>query len=150
MNKTELCTFGKYYCMGCCLAPRKCPTKRELIQAIKANTAVFEQARNTEAFAKRRNCGETLRCGVCNNQVFIGKKVLCPLHPGNNNGKDLRKRKFCEHDYLCPTQEEYNEWNSVKQKQFIKFIKKKKPDWYQYSINIDNSGYLKEFKKIKY
>jgi hypothetical protein len=134
--------------MGCCLAPRKCPTKKELAQAIKANTALFKEAGNSKAFAARENCGQTRECGVCNNQVFIGKQVLCPLHPGNNKGNDLRKRKFCEHDYLCPTQEEYNEWNSSRQKKFLKFIKKKKPDWYQYSINIDNSGYLKEFKKL--
>lgn len=148
MTKTELCTFGEYYCMGCCLLPRKCPAKKELTEAINTNTAVFKAAGSAEAFAMRENCGETRKCGVCNNQVFIGKKVICPLHPANNKRKDLRKTKFCEKDYLCPTQEEYNEWSSEKQKEFIKFIKSKKPDWYQYSINIDNSGYLREFGKI--
>ncbi|MBW2968850.1 hypothetical protein KY314_01905 [Candidatus Woesearchaeota archaeon] len=147
MSKTDLCTFGNYFCMGCCLAPRKYPTKKELTEAIKANTLAFKQSDNVDAFAKRENCGETRKCGVCNNQIFTGKKVICPLHPGNNKGKDLRKRKYCEKDYLCPTQEEYNTWNGETQKKFLQFIKSKKPDWYQYSINIDNSSYLKEFRK---
>ncbi|MBD3361791.1 hypothetical protein GF358_03285 [Candidatus Woesearchaeota archaeon] len=146
-NKTELCTFREYYCMGCCLAPRKCPTRSELTAAIKANTVAFKQTKNSKKFAARENCGETKKCGVCNNQIFKGKKVICPLHPGNNNGKDLRKRKFCEINYLCPTQEEYNSWDRKLQKEFLAFVKSKKPDWYQYSINIDNGGYLKEFKK---
>ncbi|MBN1644960.1 hypothetical protein JW851_02905 [Candidatus Woesearchaeota archaeon] len=149
MNKTELCTFGSYFCMGCCIAPRKSPAKRELTSAIKVNTAVFNAAGNAETFAKRENSGETRKCGVCNNQVFIGRKVVCPLHPANNKGIDLRKRKFCEKDYLCPTQEEYNTWNPEIQKKFLSFIKKKKPDWYQYSINIDNGGYLREFRKLQ-
>ena len=148
MSKTDLCVLGKYYCMGCCLAPRKCPTKKELTQSIKANTSAYKEAGSVEAFSKRKNCGRTLKCGVCNNQIFVEKKVICPLHPKNNKGIDLRKRKFCEHDYLCPTQEEYNEWSSEKKKKFINFVKKKKPDWYQYSINIDNSGYLREFNKL--
>jgi len=133
--------------MGCCILPRRIPAKRELTAAITANTLQFKRFNTKEEFAKRKNCGQTRKCGVCNNQVFIGKHVICPLHPGNNKGKDLRKNKFCEKSYLCETQEEYNQWDRKTKNQFLRFIKNKKPDWYQYSINIDNGSYLKEFKK---
>jgi len=148
-SKTDLCTYGEHYCIGCCIAPRKSPTKRELTAAITANTLQFKSFTTIEAFAKRKNCGEIRKCGICNNQIFIGKQVLCPLHPGNNKGKDLRKNKFCEKSYLCETQEEYNKWDEKTKKAFLRFIKTKKPDWCQYSINIDNGSYLREFKKIR-
>jgi len=73
---------------------------------------------------------------------------VCPLHPALNKGKELRDN-LCDKDYLCETFKQFNKWNVFRRKKFIEFIKSKNPDCYDYSINIDNDSYFKEFVNSK-
>jgi hypothetical protein len=147
MAFSELCTFGSYYCFGCCIIDDAVPSRKDLESAFKRNTLAFKQFKNVKDFAERSNTGEIRACGICNNLINKNKKILCPLHP-KIAGEDLRKRTFCFKDYLCDTAEQFNKWDKNKQKAFIKFIKSKNPDWYTFSINIENDSWLKEFQKL--
>ncbi|MBW3001580.1 hypothetical protein KY338_00280 [Candidatus Woesearchaeota archaeon] len=146
MAFSELCTFGKYYCFGCCIIDGAVPSRKDLESAFKRNTLAFKQFKNLKSFAERENTGAIRACGVCNNLIWKNNKIICPLHP-KLAGKDLRKRTFCFKDYLCHTAEIFNKWPEEKQKRFLKFIKSKNPDWYTFSMNIENGSWLKEFKQ---
>ena len=143
---SELCAFGKFYCFGCCIIDNARPSRKDLANAFKCNTINYKQFKSLKKFAERPNTGDVRACGVCNNLVIKNNKVLCPLHPGLA-GEDLRKRTFCFKNYLCDTAEKYNEWPKEKQKAFLKFVKKKNPDWYTFSMFIEDGTWLKEFNR---
>ncbi|MBW2985984.1 hypothetical protein KY333_01305 [Candidatus Woesearchaeota archaeon] len=146
MAFSELCAFGKFYCFGCCLIDNAKPTREELAEAFKRNTINFKQFKNIKEFAERSNTGDVLACGVCNNLIIKNNQIICPLHP-NLAGEELRKRTFCFKDYLCDTAEKFNKWDNNKQKAFLQFVKKKDPDWYAFSMNIEDGTWLKEFSR---
>ena len=145
MAYSELCTFGKYYCFGCCIIDNVVPTRKELAEAFRKNTLIFRHLKNVKKFAERPGSGSVRACGVCNNLIVKNNKIICPLHP-KIAGEDLRKRTFCYKEYLCETAQRFNKWPEEKQKRFLKFIKSKNPDWYTFSINIENGSWMKEFK----
>jgi len=146
MAFSELCKFGEYYCFGCCIIDNAVPSREELEDAFKRNTLAFKQFKNIKSFAERENTGAVLACGICNNLVWKNNKIICPLHP-QIAGEDMRKRTFCHKDYLCDTAERFNEWSKEKQERFLKFVKSKDPDWYTFSMNIENNSWLKEFQR---
>lgn len=145
---SKLCSFGRFYCFGCCIIDNAKPSIEDLADAFKRNTLAFKQFKDIKSFAERKNSGDVRACGVCNNLIIKNNKILCPLHP-KIAGEELRKRTFCFKDYLCTTAEKFNEWPEEKQKAFLKFIKKKNPDWYTFSMNIENGTWLKEFQRKK-
>ncbi len=146
MAFSELCTFGEYYCFGCCIIDGAVPSRKELEDAFKRNTLAFRQFKSLKSFAERENTGAIRACGVCNNLILNDGKIICPLHP-TLAGEDLRKRTFCFKSYLCDTAKQFNEWPEEKQNKFLKFVKSKNPDWYTFSMNIENGSWLKEFQR---
>ena len=147
MAFSELCVFGNYYCFGCCIIDDAVPVRKDLEEAFRKNTLTFKQFKDIASFAARENCGAVRACGVCNNLVHKDGKIVCPLHP-QIAGEDLRDRTFCYKSYLCDTAERFNDWPEKKQKAFLEFIKSKKPDWYTFSMNIENGAWLKEFQNL--
>jgi len=140
----NLCQFEKFSCFGCC--GKEFTTKKEIQEGIKKNTFEYLEYKDKKKFAERSTY---LRAsGICRNLIFKEKKIICPLHPSLNKGKELRDN-LCDTDYLCESFKEFNKWDNSKRKEFIEFINSKNPDWYDYSINIDNGNYLKEFLKSK-
>jgi hypothetical protein len=146
MATSDLCVFGKFYCFGCCIVDKAKPTRAQLENAFKRSTLNYKQTKDTEKFAIRPGSGAVRQCGICNNLIIRRNKVICPLHPGFL-GKDLRRDAFCYREYLCETAKQFNRWGKDRQKEFLKFVKSKKPDWYSFSINIDNGTWLSEFIK---
>lgn len=149
MATSDLCIFGKYYCFGCCIIDKAKPTRKQLEKAFKQNTLSYKQAKDIEKFAIRPGSGAVRQCGICNNLIIRRNKIFCPLHPGITK-KELRKDCFCYREYLCETAQHFNKWHKDKQKEFLKFVKSKKPDWFTFSINIDNGTWLSEFLKKRH
>lgn len=145
---SELCIFGNYYCFGCCIIDDAVPSRKDLEEAFKKNTIVFKQFKDVYSFAARKGCGAVRACGVCNNLIQKDGRIVCPLHP-QIAGNDLRDRTFCFKSYLCDTAEKFNDWPEEKRKAFLEFIKSKNPDWYTFSMNIENGSWLKEFQGKK-
>jgi len=133
--------------MGCC--GRNYTNDEEVFDSIWKNTKEFEEIRNKLTFRDRSPRYSWRKSGVCRNLIFTDKsmkKVMCPLHPGHNYRKDLRKG-HCEIDHLCDAARQFPNWDMKKQNAFISFIKKKKLDWYEYSMGMDSGKLLKEFLK---
>lgn len=136
----NLCQFENFSCFGCC--GKEFGTKKEIKEAIRKNTLEYLDYSDKRKFAER---SVFLRdSGICRNLIFRDGKIICPLHPALNKGKELRDN-LCDKDYLCETFKQFKKWNVFRRKKFIEFIKSKDPGWYDYSINIDNGNYLKEF-----
>jgi len=138
----NLCQFKNFSCFGCC--GRDFGSKKEIKHTIRKNTLEYLECKDKREFGER---SIYLReSGICRNLIFRNNKIICPLHPNLNKGKDLRDH-LCDKDYLCETLKKFKKMSSYKRKKFIEFVKSKNPDWYDYSINIDNGNYLKEFLK---
>ncbi|MFH1510594.1 MAG: hypothetical protein ABIF10_02795 [Candidatus Woesearchaeota archaeon] len=139
-TKTSLCQINGWSCVGCC--GHDFTTKEELAEAIRKNTAEYQDYSDKKDFMNR---SEDLReCGICRNVVFFDDNhVGCPLHP-EINSHDIREG-YCEIEHLCETAKAFDSWPKDRQERFIGFIEKKNPDWYDYSLNIDNGKYLEEF-----
>ena len=90
--------------------------------------------------------------GVCYNLVWKDKEkriIFCPLHPeaaNNDNGNDMRKG-HCNPRYLCKTAYKFRRWSKKKQDRYIKFLKSKNLEWYEYSVGTDDNSLLEEFEK---
>ncbi len=134
--------------MGCC--GRAFPSKEEIKKAIEKNTSEFKeldpQTEKELIKFRDRALPTDLRNGVCRNLIQKDNKILCPLHPKQNNGKDLREG-HCDINYLCQTAKEFSTWPKHKQKKFLKFVKDNEPDNIDYSIKMDKSSLLEEFEK---
>lgn len=139
----NLCQTQEFSCMGCCghdYAPEE-----GLRWGIKDNTREFKELKDIRHLTKR---AEQLRaCGVCRAIVEKEGRVVCALHPMQNNGVEYRDR-FCQKEYFCETMKKYLGWDEKKKERFIIFIRSKNPDWYEYSMKIDQDLYLKEFEGI--
>lgn len=140
----NLCQFDKYSCFGCC--GDDFGTKEEVKEGISKNTFEFKEIKSKKKFADR---DVFLReCGICRNLILENGMVLCPLHPSLNSGVDHRDA-LCNRNYLCATFKWFLRADETTQKRFIDFIRKKNPDWYEYSIRMDNGAFLREFLDIK-
>ena len=127
--------------MGCC--GHDFGSVKEVKEAIKRNTIEFKKINNLRKFRDRADKWD-LNQGVCRNVVKMGKRVYCPLHPGCNAGRDLR-RDHCDTDYLCETAQKFKKFSKKKQKEFLGFVKDKKMDTIEYGIKIDDGSLMKEF-----
>lgn len=134
-------------CWGCC--GHSFSSKDDVSRSLKKNTVEYEKSVDKVKWANR---SEYLRkSGICRNLIKKGDEIFCPLHPLRNDGQDLRTKHIghskidCDMNYLCKTFYEFNVMDEETQKKFILFIKSKNPDWYTFSIKIDDGSYLKDF-----
>ncbi|MFT4326744.1 MAG: hypothetical protein ACMXYK_04540 [Candidatus Woesearchaeota archaeon] len=149
-------------CMGCCgfdFAP-KSARKNHFITALQESTKEFKQYDDKLEYKKRYDPEDLHDCGLCRqmvleegddelsfNKLFTKKhlKFTCPLHPAQNDGKELRIGE-CDPAFMCQTQRMFlEEWSDWMKEKFIAFIEAKDPDWYTYSKNMHNNTFLKEF-----
>ncbi len=146
--KSNVCQIDDLTCFGCCGNNYK--TKDEVLIGIKKNTKEFEDWISLEKPVKDflRRMRFVRDCGVCFSVIEKDGKVFCPGHPELNNGNDLREG-HCDIHYLCKTAYFYKEWDDKKKEKFIKFIKSKNLEWYEFSIGMDNDSLLKEFEDDK-
>ncbi|MBW2987600.1 hypothetical protein KY336_03545 [Candidatus Woesearchaeota archaeon] len=152
-TKTSLCQLGKLSCFGCCGYDYSTP--KEVREGIQKNTMEYKDCKTHKEFAKRSRAGQRRWCGVCRNVIFMKDKkgvtrVLCPLHPKMNKGKEMRNDQDCLINYLCKTAVAFNRWNKKKQERFIKFLKSKKLNVIEYSLGMDNDRWLKEFEDLEF
>jgi hypothetical protein len=138
-----LCQTQEFSCMGCCghdYAPEE-----GLRWGIKDNTQEWRELKDIRHLTKR---AEQLRaCGVCRAVVEKEGRVVCALHPMQNKGVEHRDR-FCQKEYFCNTMKRYKEWDTETKKIFLELVRSKKPDWYTYSMKMDQDVYLTEFETI--
>ncbi len=142
-RKTDLCQLPGLSCFGCC--GRKFGSKQEMEKALKENKAALKKHRNLSSFRDREDENSLHGCGICFNLIREGKSIFCPLHPMRNEGRDFREG-HCDIHYLCRTAKKFNSWPDDKKQRYLDFIRKKNPDWYEYSIKTDNGEFLKEFE----
>jgi len=142
---TELCQLDGRSCFGCC--GRKWGTKEEVLVQIGTNTKELAEIKDRMQFRLRADPDDVPH-GTCRNLVFDkeNEHALCPLHPAQNNGADLRVG-HCDINYLCKTAKQFNKWDREKQDKFIAFLRKYNHDLYDYSMHMDQNIYFKEFKK---
>lgn len=148
-TSSSVCRIGKLTCMGCC--GHDYTTRKEVQQGIRRNTNSLKKikTKSIQSIRDWRDRSDKLRAsGLCYNVIFFGKNNPgCPLHPKLNKGKDLREN-HCEIEHLCRTAEHYNRWDEETRKEFIRFIKSKKLDWWTFSIGMDEGDLLKEFLDV--
>ena len=140
---TSLCQLNGG-CMGCCGHDFESSEKIKL--AIHLNTKELENNTNLIEFRDRVHSRD-LRYGVCRNLIKKDNQLLCPLHPSQNNNKDLREG-HCNINYLCKAAKSYQDWPQEKQQKFLEFIKKQNLDNITYSIKMDNNSMLEEFNSL--
>lgn len=140
-----LCQLMNHGCFGCC--GNNFEGKIEVYSGIKENTNELKKINNLSKFKSRLKKNEVKECGVCANLILKGKRMLCPLHPMQNNGEDIREG-HCDINHLCKTAFHFKKWDTKTKNKFVRFVKSKKHDWYDFSINADNGKMLDEFLKI--
>ena len=114
----NLCQFENFSCFGCC--GRDYTTKKAIKESLRKNTLEYLKYQDKKEFGER---SKYLRdSGICRNLIIKNKKIVCPLHPALNKGKELRD-STCDLNYFCETFKEFKKWNKEKQKKFIKFLK---------------------------
>lgn len=145
---TPLCQLNGG-CLGCC--GHGFPEKQELKEAIKKNTLEFQNLnpQTTLQLLKFRDRAHPydLRNGLCRNLIQKKDQLLCPLHPGQNQGNDLRIN-HCDLDHLCLTAQEFNRWGRDTQQKFLFFIRNKNLDSINYSLQMNRGELLQEFKNL--
>lgn len=134
----SLCQFGPG-CFGCCGDDFK--SRKEILKEIKENIEAFREYEDKREFMKRRPYFKP--SGICGNIGFVNGKIGCLVYPKKHE-KDMRK-DYCDDDFECTTRKEFKSWNKQKQEAFLKFLKEKNLDFYQYSIKMDNGKLLGEF-----
>lgn len=156
--KSQLCQRPEQgiSCMGCCGYNFK--DKFTLAKDIEKNTLeygkVHEQSLMKGLVAKTdwMNRSKDLRpSGVCRNLVYdlASDVVGCPLHPEQNNGKDLRvDHPHCDTLFVCKTAFMFDLWDKKRQKAFLRFLKHKKLDWHTYSLGMGTDKLLAEFEGL--
>jgi len=150
-KQRNLCQLGELglSCIGCC--GFEFTDKKEVIEALDKNTAEFEDFFDMAEFRDRHPKDILRISGICYNLAWKDKGkgiIFCPLHPDlpGNKGKDLREG-HCHPEHLCRTAHEFSRWSMEKQDRFIRFLRSKDMDWYEYSISIDDGSLLDEFEK---
>lgn len=148
---TDLCHIDNMTCFGCC--GHHFTSKKDIERALILNTLTYIKHRDDEKPIKDfRDRSKLIRsCGICFNLVLLdfekdkkARKIGCPLHPKLNNGKDLREG-YCEIDHLCKAAFMFNEFDDNMKEKFLKLIKSKNLDWYDYSLKMDNNELINEF-----
>jgi len=144
--KVNLCQIDELnlHCVGCC--GHDFSSRFEIEKAIKLNTESFFNAKDKKKWGER-SPNYVRTCGLCYNAILVGDKAFCPLHPLQNNGKELRDSD-CDFEYMCKTFKVFLTWKEEKKNNFIKFLKDKQLDWYDYSIGMDSSSLLSDFEKV--
>lgn len=147
-NFTILCQLNGG-CFGCC--GHDFGTKEELKKALEENITelkLINPKTELELLQFRdRFPVLDLKYGLCHNLIQKEAQFICPLHPAQNKGKDLRVG-HCDINYLCPTAQAFARWDEAQQKQFLIFIEQQKLDNIDYSLKMDNHSLMKEFEKI--
>jgi len=132
--------------MGCC--GHDFVSKEKIKEAVKKNASEFNEFGWTERELVKfrdRALPRDLRDGVCRNLIEKDGRFICPLHPKQNKGRDLREG-HCDVDYLCQTAKEFSGWSKEKQERFLEFIKSKKLNNLDYSIKMDDDSLLEGFE----
>ncbi len=147
VRTTLLCQLNNG-CMGCC--GRDFGAAESVSESIKKNSREFvENNPQTEKqllqFRERRFSGD-LRNGVCRNLIEKDGKIICPLHPAVQGGKDLREG-HCNIYFLCKTAKVFRIWDKEKQEKFISFVDGKNLDNVAYSLMMDRGELLSEFEE---
>lgn len=137
----NLCQYKSFSCFGCC--GHTWGDEEEVLEQIRKNTIIFKNI-SLKEFQERSERALS-RSGGCKSLVFKNRKIVCSLHP-KQVGEDFRD-KNCNKNHLCDTILEFQNWPLEKQKAFLKFIEKKNPSHYDYSMSMDTGRFLKEFKK---
>jgi len=142
MTRVNLCQLKHLSCFGCC--GHSWTTKREVLIQIKENSDIYKY-QSREEFSKR---GEKYLsdCGACKSLIEKDGRVVCGLHPLQNDGKEYRD-KICEKDYFCDTFKAFMKWDKKKQDAFVKFVLEKDLSNWEYSIGMDSDKLMKEFEK---
>ncbi|MBR9683853.1 hypothetical protein GOV03_04920 [Candidatus Woesearchaeota archaeon] len=147
-TKSILCQLNGG-CMGCC--GHSFVSKKKIEEAIKKNTLEFMgvDLRSEEELIEFRDRAlpRDLRDGVCRNLIEKEGKIFCPLHPEQNDGRELRTG-HCDINYLCRTAREFLSWSEEKQERFLKFIDSKKLDNIEYSMKMNDNSLFMEFTEI--
>lgn len=143
-----LCQTDKFSCMGCC--GHKYSSEKEVREGIRLNTKDFAACKSQEDLAAYSKKAEVLRsCGVCRGVVKDKDKVVCALHPARHKGVDHRDN-ICDKEYFCKTMQMFSKiWDEKTKQEFWSFIEQQKPDWYMYSMKMDQDIFLKEFFVLK-
>jgi len=152
--KSDLCQLGWISCMGCCGKDFK--DKHSVAKGIEKNT--IEYSRNKENLYFFMNRSKDLReSGICTNLVYDVHRdmIFCPLHPEQNQGKDLRlDHHSCDIMHVCRTAFLFDNWDKEMKNDFIKFLKVKKKkgqlDWYAFSQGMANGSLVDEFEGLKW
>ncbi len=136
--------------MGCC--GHSFGTKEEVKEAIRKNTAEFLEMNpqnDVELIKFRDRAYKTdLRAGVCRNLIEKEYHFLCPLHPAQNSGRELREN-HCDVNHLCKTAKDFAKWSKEKQKDFLNFIRRRHLDNLDYSLKMDQGELLEKFKSLQ-
>lgn len=137
-----MCQLEHLSCFGCC--GNSWTTKREVLVQIRKNTDVYKHM-SREEFSKR---GERYLapCGGCKSLINKDGRVICGLHPMQNNGREYRD-KVCDRNYMCKTFKAFKTWDRKKQEKFVKFILGKNLTNWAYSRGMDSDKLLKEFER---
>jgi hypothetical protein len=139
----SLCQINHTGCFGCC--GHDFGTMEEIDSAIRNNGMEYEGYADKREWMNRSE--ELHDCGICKNIIrFADGKLGCPLHPAVQ-GEDMRIG-HCDIAHLCKAAELFDRWDSSRQERFLDFIEKKKLNWYDYSIRIDNDELIEEFEAI--
>ena len=129
--------------MGCC--KNRSRSVEKIKDALQKNTLEFTEYKNIKTFRDRAERSK-LRNGVCLNIVMIEGRIFCPLHPMRNSGQDLRIG-YCLENFFCRTAILFNQWDEIKQNDFLNFVSGQKLDAVTYSINIYDGNLLRNFRK---
>lgn len=144
-EKLSLCQFNGG-CFGCC--GYSFAGKESVFADIKENTREFKEYENSNDLLGFRNrLGLNVKpSGVCPNVVFLEDgNIGCPLHPSLHSGQDYRQ-SYCNNTHVCETQQKFFGFDSAKKKRFLDFLRKKKLDFYDYSLGMDSGRLLREFE----
>lgn len=138
----NLCQLGPYSCFGCC--GHSWTKEQDVLVQIGKNTKAFASM-SREKFSKR---GEEYlaSCGSCKSLVNRNGRIVCGLHPMQNDGTEYRD-KICEKNYLCDTFKAFLKWDANKQEAFQKFVLGKNLSNWDYSMGMDKGTLMKEFNQ---
>lgn len=148
-------------CMGCCgldfAKDLSEDVKVEFIKSLKKSTEELKQYQDKLSFKKRVEPEDLHDCGMCKQLVIedeepveelVKKKHLktyCPLHPMQNDGKEMRQGE-CDPKFMCETQKMWHkEWDENMKEMFYDFVKQKDLDWFTYSRKMHDDSLVKEF-----
>jgi len=145
-------------CMGCCGLDfaKDTTNKRPFIEGMVQSRDELKQYKDKWDYKRRVRPEDLYPCGQCKQLVveedgtvdeLVKKKHVCftcPLHPAQNNGKEMRVGE-CDTDFMCESQHAWASWDESERDAFLKFIESKNLDWFEYSKQMNNNSLLNEF-----